>query len=86
MRRLFPWLSGLILVAGIVTFTVVYFGTNTAKPLPPVATPKGPVQVVKPEKRVPAPKEAKLVAGKFILTAVQRRSWIVKCRTSRPTG
>jgi hypothetical protein len=73
MRRLFPWLSGLILVAGLITFTVVYFGTNTAKPLPPSATPTGPVQVVKPEKKVPVPKEAKLVAGKFILTAVQRK-------------
>ena len=73
MRRLFPWLSGLILVAGIVTFTVVYFGTNTAKPLPATAAPKGPVQVVKPAKSAPVPKEAKLVAGKFILTAVQRK-------------
>ncbi|MDX6448207.1 MAG: hypothetical protein QOD08_670 [Gaiellaceae bacterium] len=73
MRRLFPWLSGLILVAGIVAFTIAYFGTNTAKPLPSVATPTRPVQVVKPEKGVPAPKEAKLVAAKFILTAVQRK-------------
>jgi hypothetical protein len=73
LGRLFPWISALILVAGIVTFTLVHFGTNTAKPLTPSGAPSRPVQVVKPEKSVPVPKAAKLVAGKFILTAVQRK-------------
>src|SRR4051794_4365718 len=73
MSRLFPWFSALILVAGVVAFTIVHFGTNTAKPLTPSGAPPRPVQVVKPEKRVPVPRQAKLVAGKFILTAVQRK-------------
>jgi hypothetical protein len=73
LGRLFPWFSALVLVAGIVAFTIVHFGTNTAKPLTPSGAPPRPVQVVKPEKTVPAPKAAKLVAGKFILTAVQRK-------------
>lgn len=73
MRRLFPWLSVLVLIAGIVAFTIVYFGTNTAKPLPPSVAPRRPVQVVKPDQSVPVPKAAKLVAGQFILTAVQRK-------------
>jgi hypothetical protein len=73
MSRLFPWISVLILVAGGVAFTIAYFGTNTAKPLTPSVAPKGPIQIVKPEKSVPVPKDAKVVAGKFILTAVQRK-------------
>lgn len=73
MSRLFPWFSALILVAGIVAFTIVHFGTNTAKPLTPSGAPPRPVQVVKPEKSVAVPKEARLVAGRFILTAVQRK-------------
>ena len=74
MSRLFPWFAALILVAGIVAFTIVHFGTNTAEPVTPSAAPQRPVQVAKPEaKKVPVPKEAKVVAGKFILTAVQRK-------------
>jgi len=73
MSRLFPWFSALILVAGVVAFTIVHFGTNTAKPLTSSGAPSGPVQAVVPEKRVPVPKAAKVVAGKFILTAVQRK-------------
>jgi len=73
MSRLFPWFSALVLVAGIVAFTIVQFGTNTAKPLTTSGAPPRPVQVVKSEKSVAVPKEARLVAGRFILTAVQRK-------------
>ena len=73
MSRLFPWISVLILVAGGVAFTIAHFGTNTAKPLTSSGAPQGPVQVVKPNVTAPVPKAAKLVAGKFILTAVQRK-------------
>jgi hypothetical protein len=73
LSRLFPWFSALILVAGIVAFTIVHFGTNTAKPLESSGAPARPVQVVRPDKSVPVPVSAKLVAGKFILTAVQRK-------------
>ena len=73
MSRLFPWISALILVAGIVAFTIVHFGTNTAKPLAPSGAPPRPVRVVKPDTSVPVPKAAKVVAGEFILTAVQRK-------------
>jgi len=74
MNRMFPWFSALILVAGIVAFVVVHFGTNTAKPLTPSAAPvaKHPT-IVKPDKTAPVSKSAKLVAGRFILTAVQRK-------------
>jgi hypothetical protein len=74
INRYFPWLSALILVAGVVAFTVVHFGTNTAKPLTPSGAPpvKHPT-IVKPDKAVPVSRDAKLVAGRFILTAVQRK-------------
>jgi len=74
LSRIFPWLSALILVAGIVAFVVVHFGTNTAEPLTPSAAPvaKHPT-IVKPDKTAPVSKDAKLVAGRFILTAVQRK-------------
>jgi hypothetical protein len=74
LSRMFPWISALILVAGIVAFVVVHFGTNTAKPLTPSTAPvvKHPT-IVKPDKSVAVAKDAKLVAGRFILTAVQRK-------------
>src|SRR2546421_8834325 len=89
LGRLFPWFSALILVAGIVAFVIVHFGTNTAKPLTPSGAPPRPVQVVKPHKNVPVPKAAKVVAGEFILTAVQRRQlerpWPLVTKGIRPS-
>jgi hypothetical protein len=73
--RLAPWISALVLVAGIVTFLIVYF-RNTAKPegsSNPV-TPGKPATVQPAAKSVAVPKEAKRVAGRFILTAVQRKN------------
>jgi hypothetical protein len=70
--RLAPWIAGLVLVAGIVTFLLVFF-RNTAKP--EVSTPLTPAKPasVAAEKNVPVAKEARIVAGRFILTAVQRK-------------
>ena len=69
--RLAPWIAGLVLVAGIVTFLLVFF-RNTAKPLESTPlTPAKPAAVA--QKNVPVPKQAKVVAGRFILTAVQRK-------------
>ena len=70
--RLAPWISALVLVAGIVTFLLVFF-RNTAKPVESTPlTPAKPSSVAA-QKNVPVPKEAKIVAGRFILTAVQRK-------------
>jgi len=72
LARLAPWISALVLVAGIVTFLLVFF-RNTAKPIDSApARPATPGSVA-PAKNVPVPKEAKRVAGRFILTAVQRK-------------
>ena len=71
--RLAPWIAGLVLVAGIVTFLLVFF-RNTAKPIDSApATPVTPGKPAATQKNVPVAKEARLVAGRFILTAVQRK-------------
>ena len=73
LLRLFPWISGLVLVAGIVAFLIVFYG-NTAKKEDLNPSPGFKPTVVKPVlKSVPVPKESRVVAGRFILTAVQRK-------------
>jgi hypothetical protein len=74
LMRMLPWISGLVLVAGVVAFLIVFFGntadsSETATPAQP-----GKPQIVKKEKQVPVPRAARVVAGKFILTAVQRKN------------
>ena len=71
--RLAPWIAALVLVAGIVTFLLVFF-RNTAKPVD-TSTPLTPAKPasVAAQKNVPVPKQAEIVAGRFILTAVQRK-------------
>ena len=50
-RRTLPWLSGLVLVAGVVAFSIAYFG-NTGKKFQ--IEPTGPVvTVAKPLPTVP---------------------------------
>ena len=72
IARLAPWISALVLVAGIVAFLLVFF-RNTAKPEASTPlTPAKPAQVAA-QKNVPVEKQAKIVAGRFILTAVQRK-------------
>lgn len=73
LLRLFPWISGLVFVAGIVAFLIVFYG-NTAKKENLNPSPGFKPTVVKPvTKSVPVPKESRVVAGRFILTAVQRK-------------
>ena len=74
LSRLFPWFAGLVLVAGIVAVVIVFAFRDTSsssKPATPV-TPAQPAAQPQP-KQVPVPRAAKLVAGQFILTAVQRK-------------
>ena len=73
--QLAPWVAGLILVAGVVAFTVVYFG-NTAESVDSKVVDRetGAAVVPAQQKSVPLDPEARQVAGKFILTAVAREN------------
>lgn len=69
------WLSVLVLVAGVVAVLVVFVGNRGSSPPPaqaPVARSTG--NVAKPQKNVPLPKAVRVVAGRFILTAVARKN------------
>jgi hypothetical protein len=66
------WVAALVFVAGIVAFTVAYFG-NTAESEQVPVRPNEPAQGVQGQRRtVPLDRQARVVAGEFILTAVQR--------------
>jgi hypothetical protein len=71
-RRSLAFLSGLILVVGVVAFTVAWVGdsgTSLESPLSDV-----PAQVYTPRQHVPLDPQARQVAGRFILTAVAREN------------
>ena len=65
-------LAGLVFIAGVVAFTVAYFGdTGTSQETP---LSNKPAQVFTARKQVPLDEEARRVAGRFILTAVAREN------------
>jgi hypothetical protein len=70
-QRWLLWVSGLVLAAGVAAVLVVFLrNTGTSLNAPFSTTP---VDVVKKPKKVPLPSAARLVAGRFVLTAVQRK-------------
>jgi hypothetical protein len=69
VRRLAPWLGGLILIAGIAA-TIVQLAPNR-NPAPQV-TPKSPPKTPAAPTKVPLQKEATTVARQFVKTAVAR--------------
>ena len=71
-QRQFTLLAGLVLTAGVVAFTVAYFGDSGRSQETPLSNE--PAQVFTPRKQVPLAKEARRVAGRFILTAVAREN------------
>lgn len=71
LQRRLLLLSALVLAAGVATVLIVFLrntGTSVQAPFS-----NQPVQKVTTEKKVPLSKEARGVAGRFILTAVLRR-------------
>ena len=76
-QRWFPWIAGLVLVAGVVVALVVLVpntsGTSKSELTPaPNSPPAKTVEKTKVLKKVPP--AARRVAGKFILTAVVRQN------------
>jgi hypothetical protein len=71
-QRYLLWLSGFILAAGIAAVLIVFLRNTGHSEVAPFT--KTPVQkVAKPAKTVPLEQAERDVAGRFILTAVQRK-------------
>jgi hypothetical protein len=66
------FLSALILVTGVVAFTVAWVGDSGTSLESPLSDE--PAQVYTPRKHVPLDPQARKVAGRFILTAVARQN------------
>jgi hypothetical protein len=68
VRRIF-WVAAFIFVAGVVAFTVSYFG-DSADPIEDTPVAGAPAPTEDPGAPVPVPPAARKVAGEFILWAV----------------
>ena len=71
-QRYLLWVSAFVLAAGIAAVLVVFL-RNTGTPSPQVFSNKPVQKVAKPAKNVPLERAQRDLAGKFILTAVQRK-------------
>ena len=73
VSKALPWVAGLVLIAGVVAFAIVYLG-NTAEPIDEqlTKTETGPTTTVGNAPTVKLDRAARQVAGEFILTAVAR--------------
>lgn len=82
-QKLAPWFAGLVLVAGVVgvLWKVI---PNTSGTNDKSKTPNPVVVSPKPPNTVPLAKEARIVAGRFILTAVRREKLAEAWKLSGP--
>src|SRR5205823_13561854 len=72
VNRWLPWISAAVLVAGVITFMAV---RNTGRPAPADNRTSGPAQnAAVAEKSIPLTRTQREIAGRFILTAVQRKN------------
>jgi hypothetical protein len=71
VERWLPWIAGAVLAAGVIAFLVAYFG-NTADTKETFGP--GKPQTFQAQRTVPLARDARLVAGKFVATAVARRN------------
>jgi len=75
LSKLFPWIAGLVLVAGVVAFSTVYiFDTGESVESKITDRETGPAVVAVPRKNVVLDPAARRVAGEFILSAVARKN------------
>ena len=68
--RNLTWVSGFVLIAGVIAFTIAYFG-DTAEKTDVRAATNEPAPI-KAEPTVPLDPKARQIAGKFVVTAVTR--------------
>ena len=86
VSKALPWVAGLVLIAGVVAFAIVYLG-NTAEPIDEqlTKTETGPTTTVGNAPTVKLDRAARQVAGEFILTAVERRNLGRSYEITHPT-
>jgi hypothetical protein len=78
-----PWIAGLVFVAGGIAFLIAFYG-NTAHPNRPGTRPGKPVDVSGTPKTVPVDPSARVVAGKFITSAVTRQNLAEAWKITEP--
>ncbi len=88
VRRL-SWAAALVLVAGIVAFSVAYLGNSEEParevvPTPAQPTPVGNTPPAGNGATVPVAREARVAAGEFILSAVTREDLAKAWRITDP--
>lgn len=81
VNRWLPWISAAILVAGVVTFMAA---RNTGRPAVVPDKFSGAASQPIPQKSVPLQRSQRLVAGRFILTAVKRQHMAEAYKLSGP--
>jgi hypothetical protein len=81
-NKWFPWLAAAVLVAGVIAFSIAYFG-NTAKT--ESSAPTGPpVKIEKPQKNIPFPNAAWTSVRQFLLTTVSRKNMALSWKVTNP--
>jgi hypothetical protein len=83
VNRWLPWISAAVLVAGLITFFAV---RNTGEPAPlnNSFSKKAPLNAAVSQKSIPLTQTQRKLAGRFILTAVQRKHLAEAYRLSGP--
>jgi hypothetical protein len=83
VTKALPYLAALVFVAGSIAFLIAYFG-NTSHVKHPGTRPGNPVDASKVAPTVPVPKNAKAVAGKYIISAMTRQNLPLSWRLTHP--
>ena len=83
VTRYLPYAAALVLVAGGIAFLITYFG-NTAHVTHPKTPPGAVVDASKTPPTVPVPKDAKSVAGQYILSAMTRQNLPLAWKLTHP--
>jgi hypothetical protein len=80
--RNLTWVSAFVLLAGVIAFSIAYFGDSANKV--DVRADTSEPAPIKPNPTVPLDPKARQVAGKFVVTAVTRQDLKTAWRLTHP--